>query len=97
MSYSGYDIEDAVIVNKASLDWGYGRITQYRNYTTQFNINPNQIVDGLAAPSVNHNNNSKGSQSIRNQRALHVDGLARVGEKLYSGDIYVNKVVPAIT
>ena len=36
MSYTGYDIEDAVVVNKASLDRGYGRITLYRNYTTQF-------------------------------------------------------------
>jgi DNA-directed RNA polymerase III subunit RPC2 len=34
MSYTGYDIEDAVIVNKASLDRGYGRITMFRNYTT---------------------------------------------------------------
>lgn len=34
MSYTGYDIEDAVVVNKASLDRGYGRITMFRNYTT---------------------------------------------------------------
>jgi DNA-directed RNA polymerase III subunit RPC2 len=34
MSYTGYDIEDAIILNKASLDRGYGLITQFRNYTT---------------------------------------------------------------
>ena len=30
MSYSGYDIEDAVILNRASLDRGYGRCLVYR-------------------------------------------------------------------
>ena len=30
MSYSGYDIEDAVVVNKASLDRGFGRLLIYR-------------------------------------------------------------------
>ena len=32
MSYSGYDIEDAVMLNKASLDRGFGRSMYYRRY-----------------------------------------------------------------
>jgi DNA-directed RNA polymerase III subunit RPC2 len=32
MSYSGYDIEDAVVLNKASLDRGFGRCIVYRKY-----------------------------------------------------------------
>jgi DNA-directed RNA polymerase III subunit RPC2 len=32
MSYSGYDIEDAVMVNRASLDRGFGRSMYYRRY-----------------------------------------------------------------
>ena len=31
MSYSGYDIEDALVLNKASLDRGYGRCLVFRN------------------------------------------------------------------
>lgn len=34
MSYSGYDIEDAVMINKASLDRGFGRSMYYRRYET---------------------------------------------------------------
>ena len=34
MSYSGYDIEDAVILNKSSLDRGFGRALAFRRYQT---------------------------------------------------------------
>lgn len=36
MSYSGYDIEDSIILNKASLDRGLGRILVYKKYVTCF-------------------------------------------------------------
>ena len=32
MSYSGYDIEDAIVLNQASIDRGYGRIMYMRRY-----------------------------------------------------------------
>jgi DNA-directed RNA polymerase III subunit RPC2 len=32
MSYTGYDIEDAVILNRASLDRGFGRAMYMRRY-----------------------------------------------------------------
>jgi hypothetical protein len=32
MSYSGYDIEDAIVLNSASLDRGYGRCLVYRSH-----------------------------------------------------------------
>ena len=32
MSYSGYDIEDAIILNKASVDRGFMRIEYLRRY-----------------------------------------------------------------
>ena len=36
MSYSGYDIEDAIVMNKASLDRGFGRCIVMKKYTTPF-------------------------------------------------------------
>jgi DNA-directed RNA polymerase III subunit RPC2 len=32
MSYSGYDIEDAIILNKYSIDRGFARIMYIRRY-----------------------------------------------------------------
>ena len=37
MSYSGYDIEDAVIINKASVDKGFGRAVVSRKYSVDLN------------------------------------------------------------
>ncbi|KAM0675010.1 DNA-directed RNA polymerase III complex subunit Rpc2 [Gurleya vavrai] len=34
MSFTGYDIEDALILNKASVDRGFGRCEVYKNYTS---------------------------------------------------------------
>ena len=34
MSYSGYDIEDAIVMNKASLDRGFGRCIVLRKCVT---------------------------------------------------------------
>lgn len=41
MSYSGYDIEDALILNKASIDRGFGRCQVLRKYATVLKKYPN--------------------------------------------------------
>lgn len=41
MSYSGYDIEDALILNKASIDRGFGRVQVLRKYSTILKKYPN--------------------------------------------------------
>ena len=45
MSYSGYDIEDAIILNKASLDRGYGRCLVYKNAKCSLKRYANQTSD----------------------------------------------------
>ena len=50
MSYSGYDIEDAVVLNKASLDRGYGRCMVLRKYVTSKKRYANQTQDRIQPP-----------------------------------------------
>ena len=45
MSYSGYDIEDAVILNKASLDRGFARAMYVRRYQTDIKKYSNGATD----------------------------------------------------
>jgi DNA-directed RNA polymerase beta subunit len=43
MSYSGYDIEDAIVLNRAALDRGYGRCLVYRNQKATMKRYSNQV------------------------------------------------------
>eukprot|EP01116_Phalansterium_solitarium_P004244 TRINITY_DN15189_c0_g1_i1.p1 TRINITY_DN15189_c0_g1~~TRINITY_DN15189_c0_g1_i1.p1 ORF type:complete len:1168 (-),score=468.17 TRINITY_DN15189_c0_g1_i1:231-3734(-) len=94
MSYSGYDIEDALILNKWSLDRGFGRCMVLKKFSTQIKKYPNQAYDRVVpAPA-----SSGGSEKLGNRFAhLDDDGIARPGELLHSGDVYVNKQTPVNT
>jgi DNA-directed RNA polymerase III subunit RPC2 len=50
MSYSGYDIEDAIILNKASLDRGFGRCMVLRKHQTSLRRYPNGAQDENHGP-----------------------------------------------
>lgn len=50
MSFSGYDIEDAIVMNRASLDRGFGRCQVLRSYTCALRKYPNRAVDRIMGP-----------------------------------------------
>lgn len=52
MSYSGYDIEDALVLNKAALDRGYGRCLVYKHAKATARKYANQTTDRLMGPSL---------------------------------------------
>ena len=93
MSYSGYDIEDAIILNKASLDRGFARIMAFRRNETIFERYPNiakEAKDRRLPPEMDI--------SFKNTNFLHAidrDGLPFIGSKLNNGDVYVNKFTPS--
>jgi DNA-directed RNA polymerase beta subunit len=52
MSYSGYDIEDAIILNKASIDRGFGRCMVLKKAVSIIKKHPNGLFDRLVEPQV---------------------------------------------
>ena len=50
MSYSGYDIEDAIVMNRASLDRGFGRCTVLRKHGAVLKKHQNRTADLLCPP-----------------------------------------------
>ena len=88
MSYSGYDIEDALVLNKASLDRGFGRCQVYRKWTTTLRKYPNGTEDRVRDPIIEND------VPITKHALLDENGIANVGEKVRKGEVYIAKQVP---
>ncbi|KAF7683458.1 DNA-directed RNA polymerase III subunit RPC2 [Astathelohania contejeani] len=83
MSYSGYDIEDALILNRDSLDRGFGRCEIYRSYSTSLKRYANGTCDRIA----------RGDDSFK-MNILDSIGIAPPGERVMNGQALVNKQSP---
>uniref|UniRef100_H2Z7Q0 DNA-directed RNA polymerase subunit beta n=1 Tax=Ciona savignyi TaxID=51511 RepID=H2Z7Q0_CIOSA len=93
MSYSGYDIEDALVLNKASVDRGYGRCLVYRNQKCILKRYANQTFDKVMGPALD----AETRQPIWRHKALDADGIVMPGVQVESKQILVNKACPLQT
>ncbi|SLM39887.1 dna-directed rna polymerase iii subunit rpc2 [Lasallia pustulata] len=91
MSYSGYDIEDALVLNKASCDRGFGRCQVFRKYATTLRKYPNGTEDRVG------DRHEENGAPIKKHALLDHHGLAQVGEKVSAGEVYINKQTPLNT
>ncbi|KAF3000817.1 DNA-directed RNA polymerase III core subunit ret1 [Curvularia kusanoi] len=89
MSYSGYDIEDALILNKASCDRGFGRCQVMKKHVTALKTYANGTSDRINAGALDTNK--------QEHQAIGADGIAQVGARLEAGDAYLLKSLPADT
>lgn len=92
MSYSGYDIEDALVLNKASLDRGFGRCIVYRNQKVVLKRYPNQTFDKVMGPSID----AQARKPIWRHEVLDQDGIVAPGERISSKQVMVNKSMPTV-
>lgn len=93
MSYSGYDIEDALILNKASLDRGFGRCLVYRKQNCSLKRYANQTFDRILGPS----RDAKTGKPIWRHEVLDQDGICAPGERISNKQVLVNKSMPVVT
>nr|KAG5700244.1 hypothetical protein BaRGS_007617 [Batillaria attramentaria] len=93
MSFSGYDIEDALVLNKASLDRGFGRCLVYRKQTVMVKRYANQTFDKVMGPLVDATTH----KPVWKHQPLDVDGIVAPGECIENKQVMVNKHMPTVT
>ncbi|XP_035736738.1 DNA-directed RNA polymerase III subunit RPC2-like [Vespa mandarinia] len=91
MSYSGYDIEDALILNKASIDRGYGRCLVYRNAKCTLKRYANQSYDRIMGPLID----TTTKKPVWKHEIIDSDGIAAPGEMVENKKVMVNKSTPS--
>ncbi|KAF2810721.1 beta and beta-prime subunits of DNA dependent RNA-polymerase [Mytilinidion resinicola] len=89
MSYSGYDIEDALVLNKASVDRGFGRCQVFKKIAVQLKNYANGASDMINASARDPKN--------PNHLKIGGDGIVEVGMELAKDDVYLLKSTPANT
>lgn len=90
MSFDGYNMEDAIVVNKGSIDRGFARSTFFKPYSTEELRYQGGLVDDICIPE----KEVKGYKSEKDYRLLEDDGIVFTGAKVKNGDIIIGKVSP---
>ncbi len=92
ISYEGYNMEDALIFNKASIERGLGRSTFYRIYTAECRQYAGGLKDKFTVPTPEQE--LRGYRGERFYRLLEPDGLVYVEAEVSGGDVIIGRVSP---
>lgn len=98
MSYSGYDIEDAIVLNRGSLDRGFGRCIISKKFLTSLRRYSNGASDQCIGPAdASQFPGKKDDPRFKKQEFLDPDGICQVGAVLEPNHVLVNKLTPVHT
>ncbi|MFC1755020.1 DNA-directed RNA polymerase subunit B [Thermoproteota archaeon] len=92
MSYEGYNIEDAIVMNKSSIQRGLGRSFFYRIYDTRAKQYPGGMKDVFEIPV--SEDNIRGYRGEKYYRLLEPDGVIMHESVVTGGDVVIGKTSP---
>lgn len=90
MPFEGYNMEDAVVLNKGSVDRGMGRSTYFRPYS----VTEIQYAGGLKDEICVPDKDVAGYRTENSYRFLEDDGVAYPEAAMKEGEVLIGKVTP---
>jgi DNA-directed RNA polymerase subunit B len=90
LSFEGYNMEDALIFNKASIERGLGRSTFYRIYEAECR----QYLGGLKDKFTMPEPGTRGYRGEQYYRLLEPDGIISLESAVSGGDVLIGRISP---
>ena len=90
MSYDGYNMQDAIILNQGSVQRGLARSTYFRPYSVDEMRYQGGLVDEIGVPD----KEVKGYRSEEEYRLLEEDGIIYPEAKVHEEDVIIGKSSP---
>ena len=90
MTYEGYNMEDALVFNKGSLDRGVGRSFYFRPYSTVEMNYAGGLKDEIGIPD----KDTSGYRTETSYQFLEPDGIIYPEAEIHGGDVLVGKMSP---
>jgi len=92
LPFDGYNIEDAIVLSKSSVERGLGRTFFYRIYESESKQYPGGMRDNFEIP--NADDNLRGYKGEKSYRLLEDDGIVATESRVSGGDILIGKTSP---
>jgi DNA-directed RNA polymerase subunit B len=90
MPFEGYNMEDAVVLNKASVDRGMGRSTYFRPYSATELQYPGGLSDEITIPD----KDISGYRTEEAYKYLEDDGIAYPEADMNEGEVIIGRLTP---
>ncbi len=90
MCYDGYNMEDGVLLNRASVDRGLARSTYFRPINVEELRYSGGLMDEISVPD----KDVKGYRSEHDYRYLEGDGIIHPEAKVDEGDVIIGRTSP---
>ncbi len=90
LSFEGYNMEDAIIFNKASIERGLARSTFYRIYEAECRQYLGGLKDKFTVPEPG----TRGYRGEQYYRLLEPDGIISLESQVVGGDVLIGRISP---